>query len=165
MDFKIGDKVIYPNHGLGVIEDIKDTPISGERHKFYYLRINSNETKVLVPTNKTEEVGLRRVIAKSQVKKLFKNLRNGKLKSDRDWKGRFQENSDRMRSGELFEVADVYKCLSILSKHKELSDREKRMMEKARYLIVSEVAEAEKVSESRVETRLNRAISAFLKNN
>lgn len=165
MDFKIGDKVVYPNHGLGVIEDIKSTPISGEEQRFYFLRINSNETKVLVPLGKTEEVGLRKVIPRSQVKKLFRSLRTGSVKSDRDWKGRFQENSDRMRSGELFEVADVYKCLSILSQNKELSDREKRMMEKARYLIVSEVAEAEKVSESKVETRLNRAITAFLKKN
>src|SRR5574342_1288408 len=129
VQFKIGDKVVYPNHGVGVIEQIMDASSSGVDNTFYRLRILSNDSTVLVPTTTTVQVGLRKVLSRKDVDKVFKVLRSGKVEVTSDWKGRFQENSDTMRTGDIFEVARVLKNLSYLSKSKNLSYRERRSEE------------------------------------
>ena len=105
MVFKIGDKVVYPNHGVGVIEQIMDASSSGVDSTFYRLRILANDSTVLVPTSNTIQVGLRKVLSKKDVDKVFRVLRTGKVEITSDWKGRFQENSDKMRTGDIYEVA------------------------------------------------------------
>lgn len=159
MQFKIGDKVVYPNHGVGVIEQIMNTTNSGENNTFYRLRILSNDSTVLVPTSNTTQVGLRKVLSKKDVDKVFKVLRSAKISITNDWKGRFQENSDKMRTGDIFEVATVLKNLSYLSKSKNLSYRERKMLDKSKYLIVSEIAEVANVPEDQIEAKVEKAVS------
>ena len=126
MEFKVGDKVIYPNHGVGVIEKIQSRVLSGEERTFYTLRILSTDSTVMIPVANTGTVGLRKVLSKKDIEDIFGSLRTDKISVYGDWKGRFQENSDRMRSGEISQVADVLKGLSYLAQTKALSYRSAR---------------------------------------
>jgi CarD family transcriptional regulator len=157
MAFQIGDKVVYPNHGIGVVEDIlSDKPESNE---FYKLRILSNSTVVKVPVQNVDGVGLRRVISEKDVERIFDLLENRKIEQHSNWKGRYKDNSDKMRSGSIYDVAGVLKDLSFLSKKKSLSFREKRMLDRARFLIVSEVAEVAEEPQDLVEQKIDIALS------
>jgi CarD family transcriptional regulator len=162
--FEVGDKVIYPNHGLGIVERIEDKTILGTTCGFYHLRIVANDTTVLVPISNVDGVGLRRAINDDEVDRLFTLLGDGKIDNHQNWKGRFKDNSDKMRSGSIYDVADVLKSLTFLAKSKSLSFREKRMLDRAKFLIVSEVSEVVRESapaiEAKVEGALERCFSA-----
>jgi CarD family transcriptional regulator len=158
VSFKVGDKVVYPNHGIGVIEEIAERAGDGEDRAFYCLRILANHSTVMVPTSNTDQVGLRKVVSKKEIDRVFRILRTSDVAVAGDWKGRYQENSDRMRTGSIEEVAQVLKNLSLLSQSKSLSYRERKMLDKARYLVVSEIAEVSKLPEAKVEEKVDRAI-------
>ncbi|MGH9748380.1 MAG: CarD family transcriptional regulator [Candidatus Polarisedimenticolia bacterium] len=163
MEFKIGDKVVYPNHGLGIIEQIERRSIGPREEEFLTLRIVSNDSTVMVPRSNTASVGLRRVITRKEIDDVFDVLKDTKVQIFDDWKGRFQENSDKMRTGSITEVARVFKSLSHLAMQKTLSYRERRMLDKAKYLIVSEIAEVERLTVEQVELRIDRAVSRGIK--
>jgi CarD family transcriptional regulator len=156
--FQVGDKVIYPNHGLGVVERIEDKTILGTTCGFYHLRIIANETTVLVPLANADGVGLRRAITDQEVERLFGRLGDGKIDDHQNWKGRFKDNSDKMRTGDIYDVADVLKSLTFLAKSKSLSFREKRMLDRARFLIVSEISEVMRLTSENVEGRVTQAL-------
>src|SRR5580704_6561018 len=156
--FEVGDKVIYPNHGLGIVERIEDKTILGTTCGFYHLRIVANDTTVLVPVSNVDGVGLRRAISDDDVERLFGLLGDGKIDNHQNWKGRFKDNSDKMRSGSIYEVADVLKSLTFLAKSKSLSFREKRMLDRAKFLIISEVSEVMRETAAAVEGRVDRAL-------
>ena len=158
MTFEVGDKVIYPNHGLGIIERIEEKTILGTTCGFYHLRIVANETVVLVPLANVDGVGLRRAISDAEVERLFGLLGDGKIDNHQNWKGRFKDNSDKMRSGSIYEVADVLKSLTFLAKSKSLSFREKRMLDRAKFLIISEVSEVMREPAASIEDRVERAL-------
>ncbi len=149
--FAIGDKVVYPNHGVGVIEQIDHRSISGKPQAFYHLKIAANNMMVMIPATNAHDVGLRRLIKKGEVNKVLLHLKNTKVKNATDWKNRFKENSEKMRTGCIFEVADVLKSLSQLSINRILSFREKKMLDRARQLIVSELATVSDVSEDKAQ--------------
>src|SRR6058998_1355525 len=156
--FEVGDKVIYPNHGLGIVERIEDKTILGTTCGFYHLRIVANDTTVLVPVSNVDGVGLRRAIGDQDVERLFGLLGDGKIDNHQNWKGRFKDNSDKMRSGSIYEVADVLKSLTFLAKSKSLSFREKRMLDRAKFLIVSEVSEVMRETAPAIEARVDSAL-------
>ena len=164
MQFEIGDKVIYPNHGLGVIERIEKKTILGTTCGFYSLRMATSDTTVLVPVDNVDDVGLRRAIAEHEVKKLFTLLGNGKIENHQNWKGRFKDNSDKMRTGSLYDVVDVLKSLNHLSQSKNLSFREKRMLDRAKFLVVSEISEVLSESVENIEDRVEKALERCLVN-
>lgn len=157
--FHIGDKVVYPNHGVGVIEQISSRTIGATVEKFYLLRIKSGSLKVMVPFHNVEAVGLRRVVKNGEIQKIVDFLTDGECDNNADWKYRFKENSERMRTGSLLEVANVLKGLLLLNQSKPLSFREKKMLERARYLLVSELAMAKNCEEGQVEELLGKALS------
>ncbi len=159
MDYKIGDKVVYPNHGVGVIEQISYGALNGRTEKYYMLRIFSSGLKVMVPATNAIAVGLRPVIRSGETSKVLGFLENGKFNSHHDWKHRFKENSERMRTGALIEVAAVLKSLVALSRNKPLSFREKKMLERAKFLLVSELATARNTSAQNVEDALVRSLA------
>jgi CarD family transcriptional regulator len=156
--FKIGDKVIYPNHGLGVDEKVEEKTILGTTCGFFHLRILSNETTVLVPVANVDNVGLRRAITDEEVERLFLLLGDGKIDNHQNWKGRFKDNSDKMRTGSIYDMADVLKSLTFLAKSKSLSFREKRMLDRAKFLIISEVSEVMRETAVSIEGRVDRAL-------
>ncbi len=158
MTFQVGDKVIYPNHGLGVVELIEDRTILGTTCGFYKLRMVSNDTTVLVPVGNVESVGLRRAIDDAEVDRLFSLLGDGKIDKHQNWKGRFKDNSDKMRTGSIYDVVDVLKNLTFLSKSKNLSFREKRMLDRAKFLVISEISEVVSKSAETIEERVDRSL-------
>lgn len=158
MTFEVGDKVIYPNHGLGIVERIEEKTILGTTCGFYHLRIVANDTTVLVPVSNVDGVGLRRAITDDEVERLFGLLGDGNIDNHQNWKGRFKDNSDKMRSGSIYEVADVLKSLTFLAKSKSLSFREKRMLDRAKFLIISEVSEVMRETAAAIEGRVDRAL-------
>jgi CarD family transcriptional regulator len=157
--FHIGDKVVYPNHGVGVIEQISSRTIGASVEKFYLLKIKASSLKVMVPFNNVNSVGLRRVVRNGEIQKILDFLTDGECSNNTDWKYRFKENSERMRTGSLLEVASVLKGLLLLNQSKPLSFREKKMLERARYLLVSELAMAKNCEETQIEDLLNKALS------
>ena len=158
MGFKIGDKVIYPNHGLGVVEKVEEKTILGTTCGFFHLRILSNETTVLVPVANVDNVGLRRAITDEEVEELFRLLGDGKIDNHQNWKGRFKDNSDKMRTGSIYDMADVLKSLTFLAKSKSLSFREKRMLDRAKALIISEISEVMQITAQAIEDRVNEQL-------
>jgi CarD family transcriptional regulator len=153
--FQLGDKVIYPNHGLGIVERIEEKTILGTTCGFFHLRIVSNDTTVLVPVANVDNVGLRKAITDEEVERLFGLLSDGRIDNHQNWKGRFKDNSDKMRTGSIYDMADVLKSLTFLSKSKSLSFREKRMLDRAKALIISEVSEVMREKALEVESRVD----------
>ncbi len=159
MDYKIGDKVVYPNHGVGIIEQINFGVLNGRTEKYYMLKIYSSGLKVMVPASNAISVGLRPVIRNGETLKVLSFLERGKPNSHHDWKHRFKENSERMRTGALIEVAAVLKSLVSLSRTKPLSFREKKMLERAKFLLVSELATARNTSAETMEDALIKSLA------
>ena len=158
MTFQVGDKVIYPNHGLGVIEQVETKTIMGTTCGFYTLRMVASETTVLVPVDNVDDVGLRRAVRDDEVDRLYGLLGDGKIESHQNWKGRFKDNSEKMRTGSIYDVVEVLKNLTYLSRSKSLSFREKRMLDRAKFLVISEIAEVTHIENGDVEGRVDKAL-------
>jgi CarD family transcriptional regulator len=156
--FQVGDKVIYPNHGLGVVQGIETKTILGTTCGFYHLRMVANETTVLVPVDNVDGVGLRRAIGDEEVERLFALLGDGKSDSQQNWNGRYKDNSDRLRTGSIYDVVEVLKSLTFLARSKNLSFREKRMLDRAKFLVVSEISEVSREITLQVEEKVERAL-------
>jgi CarD family transcriptional regulator len=159
VEFQVGEKVIYPNHGIGVVESIQTRPTPAGKISLYKLRILSNDSRVWVPQQNVDGVGLRHIITTTDVRKIFNLLGDGNIDQHPNWKGRFKENSDKMRTGSIYEVAIVLKGLTFLSRKKSLSFREKRMLDRAKFLIVSEIAEVEGKPSAAIEERVEKALT------
>jgi CarD family transcriptional regulator len=160
--FQVGEKVIYPNHGLGVVERIETKTIMGTTCGFYMLRMVSNDTTVLVPVENADGVGLRRAVGGDEISRLFSLLGDGKIDNHQNWKGRFKDNSDKMRTGSIYDVVEVLKSLTFLSKSKSLSFREKRMLDRAKFLVVSEISEVTHEPTATIEDKVDRALDRCL---
>ena len=158
MTFEVGDKVIYPNHGLGVVERIETRTIMETTCGFYSLRMADSDTIVLVPLDNVEGVGLRRAIGDHEVKRLFTLLGNGRIDNHQNWKGRFKDNSDKMRTGSIYDVVEVLKNLTFLAQSKNLSFREKRMLDRAKFLVVSEISEVIGDSAEAMDHKVDKAL-------
>ncbi len=154
MDFQIGDKIVYPNQGVGIIEQISSRNVTGEPEMFYLLRLNSSSLRVMVPMSNVSNVGLRRVARSGEIGSTLEFLQKGHCRSCSDWKGRFKENSEKMRSGSLLQVAEVLKSLIHLNQAKPLSFREKKMLDRAWQLLVDEIAMAKGQAKENVEQSL-----------
>ena len=161
--FKVGQKVVYPNHGVTVVEKIAPVALDGSNEQTYYhLRLLSNNSRVMVPKANLDLVGLRPLVEKAEIRALFGILEDGKIDTHKDWKGRYKQNLDKMKTGRLTEVAEVLKNLRLVSLKKSLSFREKKMYERAKYFIVSEVAHVKNIAEKDAEKLVERALTASL---
>ena len=158
MTFQIGEKVVYPNHGVGTIENISSRAFGTRFERFYLLRLNVNNMTVMVPCSHADGVGLRKVTKTSEIAKVLCFLAGGKCASNRDWKDRFKENSEKMQHGSLLEVAEVLKALLILQLLKPLSFREKKMLDRARQMLITEVCTARMMRESDSSELLDQAL-------
>lgn len=157
--FQVGDKVVYPNHGVGVIEQISSRTFGPQVLRFYELKIKASSLKVTIPCTNADVVGLRHVVKNGEVQKIVDFLGADAADNELDWKERYKDNSDKMRTGSLLEVAMVLKGLLALNQTKPLSFREKKMLDRARYLLVSELAMARNVTELAMEELLNKSLA------
>jgi len=159
MTFQIGDKVVYPNQGIGTIENISSRTFGAAFERFYLLRLGYNSMTVLVPFSNAANIGLRRVTKDREIARVLSYLSNGSCEITADWKMRFKENTERMQSGNLLRAAEVFKGLLQIHLEKTLSFREKKMLERARHMLVSEISIARSVSELQSAGVLQRALA------
>lgn len=139
MTFQIGEKVVYPNHGVATIENISMRSFGTQCERFYLLRLSCNSLTVMVPFSHVGDVGLRKVTKNGEVGRVLTYLSSGRCKCSADWKNRFKENSEKMRGGSLLEIAEVFKMLVGLQMGKPLSFREKKMLDRARHMLLTEI--------------------------
>lgn len=137
--FRVGDRVVYPMHGAGTIEGIEQREILGKTHKYYVLQLPISDMKVMIPVDNTEEIGLRDVIKPSQVDEVLNILRQDSTPMSSNWNRRYRNNLEKIKSGDIFEVASVVRNLSARNKEKGLSTGERRMLESAKEILLSEL--------------------------
>ena len=158
--FKVGDLAVYLAHGVGLIERIESQEISGCRQDFYVMRILDNGMIIMIPTNNVENVGLREIIELTEVSKLYSILERRDVPIDNQtWNRRYREYMDKIKTGSVFEVAEVYRDLLILKVEKDLSFGERKMLDTARNLLVKEISLARKIDEDQVEKDLDKIFS------
>jgi CarD family transcriptional regulator len=158
--FSIGDKVVYPMHGAGIIESIEEREILGELKKYYIMKIPIGEMKVMIPINNVEGIGIRDVIDNKCADSVFKSL---EIKSDEqtsNWNKRYRENMDKIKSGDVFEVADVVKHLVLRERNKGLSTGERKMLNSAKQILISELVLAKNMNPNDVEDIINTRITS-----
>ncbi len=160
MNFEVGQLVIYPNHGIGLIERIEQKQVGTNAFSMYELRLSFNNSTIHVPIQNADEVGLRLPVSFDDCHLLFGDLSDDFTTIPTDWKTRHRDYSEKVRHGQLFEVADVLKKLTFLSRQKPLSFREQRLLEKSRYLVVSELAAVCNNNKCQIEERVDRALDA-----
>jgi CarD family transcriptional regulator len=148
MTFQIGEKVVYPNHGVGTVENISSRTFGGQFERFYLLRLSYNSLTVMVPFSHVSEIGLRKVTRNGEVARVLTYLAEGVCHRTADWKDRFKENSEKMAHGTLPEVAEVFKSLVIQQVMKPLSFREKKMLDRARHMLITEVSISKSLNEA-----------------
>ena len=156
--FNIGDKIVYPMHGAGTIDAIEEKNILGEKHNYYIIKM-PGEVKVMVPTDKAEEVGVRNIINKEEAAKVMSVLGQNETEMSQNWNKRYRDNMDKMKSGDIYEVADVVRNLSFKQKEKGLSTGEKKMLNNAKQILVSELVLAEHASQEEVEKLVENKIN------
>ena len=158
MQLTIGQKVAYPNQGICLVEGTTVSTIAGCVMEGFTLRVLSDKSTIFVPTANAENVGIRPMISTSQCKKLVDKLSEDFEPVSGDWKIRSREFVDKLHSGDIFEAADVLKKLTFISYHKKLSFREQTMLEKAKFLIISEVSNADKKDHGWMEAEICRLV-------
>jgi CarD family transcriptional regulator len=157
--FQIGEKVVYPNHGIGTIENISSRAFGTQFERFYLLRLTYKSMTVLVPFSHVTHVGLRRVTKNGELARVLCFLSEGTCPAKVDWKDRFKENSDKMRNGTLLEIAEVLKTLLILQTEKPLSFRDKKMLDRARHMLIAEFSISRGMPEREGIELLERALA------
>lgn len=156
--FNVGDKIVYPMHGAGTIDSIEEKNILGE-NQFYYVIRMPGEVKVIVPTDRAEQIGVRNVIGKEEAEKVISILGEDETEMSQNWNKRYRDNMEKMKSGSVYEVADVVRNLSFKQKEKGLSTGEKKMLSNAKQILVSELVLAEHASQDEVEELINNKIN------
>ncbi len=156
--FDVGDKVVYPHHGAAVIEKREQKEVFGETREYLVLKLAYGDLTLMVPCDNTDEVGLREVINDEEVEEVFAVLRKKEARMPTNWSRRYKNHVEKLKSGDIYQVAEVVRNLSIRDKDKGLSAGEKRMLSKARQILVSELTFAIGVSEEEAENKLNDAL-------
>jgi len=161
MQFKVGEKVIYPGRGICQISQISTQDIDGKSVEFYHLIFLRTEASVMVPVKKARAVGIRRLLNKSEVPKVYAFLKQQIPAPSRDYKVRYQRNVNRLASGTIFDIADVVKSLTYLSSIKKLSERESDMLERARALLINEIAQVTSTDRDEVQAKVDQTLELF----
>jgi len=157
--FKIGDKVVYPMHGAGVIEAIEEKEVLGKFRQYYIMRLPIGDMKVMVPLDNVGEVGLREVIDEEGIQQVLNILQDKKSTMQASWNRRYRANMEKIKSGDIFEVAEVVRNLVLRDKEKGLSTGEKKMLENARQILISELVLAKNAGEEQVQLMLEGVLA------
>jgi CarD family transcriptional regulator len=162
--FKVGDKVVYPHHGAGTVVKREKREVLGEKREYLTIKILHNDMTVNVPSDNAEAVGLRQVIDEEMVKKVTKALTGGGTAMPKNWNRRFKHNRDKMKTGDIFELAEVVRNLSLRDHEKGLSTGEKQMFVKAKKILASELMYAKSLDEDAAAEWLDEVLSGNGKN-
>lgn len=158
--FNVGDKIVYPMHGAGVIESIEEKIILGQKQNYYVVKMPVGEMKIMIPIDNVEEIGIREVINGTDVDKVFAILGEQNLNINTNWNKRYRENMTKIKSGNIFEVADVVRSLMLREKEKGLSTGERKMLNSAKQILVSELVLARNSDQHEIEEIINMHFSA-----
>ena len=159
MPFKVGDKVVYPHHGAAVIEGTDTiTMPDGGKNKYFVLRMTHGDLTLKVPTDRAEEIGMRYPISKEDVEDVFEVLAKKDVREPTNWSRRFKNHQEKLKSGDVYQVAEVVRNLALRDKGKGLSTAEKSMLERARSILVSELSFALNVSEEEALAKLSAGL-------
>jgi len=159
LNFQIGEKVVYPNQGVGVVQNISTRSFGARAEHFYLLRLSSSSMTVMVPFSHVDDIGIRKITRNGEISKVLGFLSTGRCRRCEDWKNRFKENSDKMRAGGLLAMAEVLKSLLLLQQmRKPLSFREKKMLDRARQMLVSEISISREISVLDTTEMLEKAL-------
>lgn len=159
--FKVGEKVVYPAHGVGEIEAVRKQVVSGMEKQFYMLRILDTDMKIMIPVDNVQSVGLRRVIDKQMVSRVYKVLRQKKIETDQQtWNRRYREYTEKIKTGSVLEIATVLRDLFLLKSDKELSFGERKVLDTAQNLLVKELSIARSHSEKRIMDELRHIFTS-----
>lgn len=157
--FQIGDRVVYPVHGAGIIESIEEQEIMGEKHKYYIMRLPIGDMKVMIPTESAEDAGLRRVVDDAGVQQVIEILQANKVKMSTNWNRRYRANMEKIKSGNIYEVAEVVRSLAIRDREKGLSTGERKMLDNAKQILISELVLAKDLEEKQAEDLLEKILA------
>ncbi len=159
--FKIGDKVVYPMHGAGTIVSIEEKEVLNEKKQYYIMQLPIGEMKVMIPLDKVEEIGLREIINQKQIEEVYGLLRGDQDQMSKNWNRRYRANMEKLRTGDVYEVTEVVRNLTIREKEKGLSTGEKKMLNSARQILISELVLAEDRDEVEIEIILDEIFSQY----
>ncbi len=157
--FRVGDKVVYPHHGAAIIKSLEEREVLGTKREYFVLRLAYGDLTLMVPADNTEEVGIRDVIGREELEKVFRVLRAKECRMPTNWSRRFKTHVEKLRSGDIYQVAEVVRNLARREKEKGLSAGEKRMLSKARQILVSELTFAADVDEAEADKMLDEVLA------
>ncbi|MGE5675200.1 MAG: CarD family transcriptional regulator [Mycobacterium leprae] len=157
--FQVGDKVVYPMHGAGVIEAIEEQEVLGFRQRYYVMRLPVTEMKVMVPCDNTAASGLRQVISEQGFQQMLELLKARKTHMSKNWNHRYRSNMEKIRSGDFLELAEVFRNLCQRDREKGLSSGERRMLENARQILLSEIIVARNLEPEQANRFLDQVLA------
>lgn len=157
--FKVGDKVVYPMHGAGIIEAVEEKEVLGERQKYYIMRLPIGDMTVMIPTEGAENVGIREVIGERELQEVFEILRADRTKMSTNWNRRYRANTEKLKTGDIYEVSEVVRNLTIRDREKGLSTGERKMLDNARQILISELVLARDIDETKAEAILEDVLA------
>lgn len=162
--FQVGDLAVYPAHGVGKIESIESRVINGEKHDFYIMKVLENNMLIMIPTSNVASVGLRDIIDKKEIPKVYAVMKSRKNTpgDNQTWNRRYREYMDKIKTGSLYDVAEVFRDLSLLKLTKDLSFGERKLYDTAQVLLVKELSTAKKTDEKTIITELESCFAADL---
>lgn len=153
--FKVGDHAVYPAHGVSVVKRIEEKVVGGKKKAFYVLQVVDNQMTIMVPTDNAEAVGLREIISDKEVAKVYSILKKRDVKIDQTtWNRRYREYMEKIKTGSVFEIAEVLRNLFLLRHSKDLSFGERKMLDQAKHLLVKEISLAKEMKEADVEQEI-----------
>lgn len=158
--YNVGDKIVYPMHGAGIIESIEEKEILGKLCSYYVMKIPIGDLKVMIPTNNVNDIGIRDVISISEADKVFKVFKNEPHELSSNWNKRYRENMTKIKSGNIFEVADVVGCLMQRDRDRGLSTGERKMLSSAKQILISELVLAKGLNQHEVEDKIQEYLYA-----
>jgi len=149
--FDVGDKIVYPMHGAGIIESIEEKEILGFKQYYYIIKMPIGDMKVMIPIDNVDDIGIREIIDANEAEKVFELLKEDRIAVNNNWNKRYRENMMKIKSGDIFEVAEVVKTLMLREKEKGLSTGEKKMLSNAKQILISELVLAKGVNQDEIE--------------
>ncbi|WP_243136873.1 CarD family transcriptional regulator [Alkaliphilus serpentinus] len=158
MYYNIGDKIVYPMHGAGIIEAIEEKEILGVKRKYYIMKMPLDDMRVMIPLDTIDGIGIRQVITQEEVQQVIQVLEADETNMPQNWNRRYRANMDRLKTGDIFEVAEVVKNLVLRDREKSLSTGERKILNNARQILLSEIILATDMSEEEVLATMERAI-------
>ncbi|EOD00065.1 CarD family transcriptional regulator [Caldisalinibacter kiritimatiensis] len=156
--FNIGDKIVYPMHGAGIIESIEEKEILGSKKKYYVMKMPMGDMKVMVPMDNIDDIGIREVISAKEMEQVFAVLGDDQTKMPQNWNRRYRANMDKIKSGDIYEIASVVRNLMIRDKKKGLSTGERKMLNNAKQMLVSEIVLAKEINEQEAEQLIDHIV-------